>query len=156
MVTDKKEMLFSDIEDAVLAGRVDAGLLIHENRFTYAQRGLEKIADLGEYWEEQTGYPIPLGSIAVRRDLPQEVQERVDCIVRKSVQYAFDHPQASEGYVAAHAQAMDPAVRRQHIDLYVNDYSLNLGKEGRDAVHYFIEDGRRKGILPSGSDDYIV
>jgi 1,4-dihydroxy-6-naphthoate synthase len=156
MITDKQEVLFSDIEDAVLSGNFDAGLLIHENRLTYAQRGLEKIADLGEYWEEQTGFPIPLGGIVIKRDYPQELQERVDRVVQRSVQYAFDHPQASADYVATHAQAMDPTIRRQHIELYVNKYTYHLGDEGRTAVHHFIEDGRRKGILPAGTHDYIV
>ncbi len=155
-LTDKTEVLFSEIEGAVLDGRYDTGLLIHENRFTYAERGLEKIADLGEYWESTTGYPIPLGGIAVRRTLPKEVQQRVNRVLARSVAHAFDHPTASQAYVEAHAQEMNPDVLRQHIDLYVNDYTRDLGEEGRAAVLHFLRDGRAKGIIPAGRDDVFV
>ncbi|MBB4078068.1 1,4-dihydroxy-6-naphthoate synthase [Lewinella aquimaris] len=154
--TKKSEVLFSDIEDAVIAGDYDAGVLIHENRFTYAERGLEKIADLGEYWESTTGYPIPLGGIVVRRSFSPELQGKIDRVLARSVRYAFEHPQASKEYVAAHAQSMDPAVREKHIGLYVNDFTRNLGPEGQAAVRHFIADGRGKGIIPAGADDYIV
>ncbi|WP_232826406.1 1,4-dihydroxy-6-naphthoate synthase [Lewinella sp. IMCC34183] len=152
----KEELVFSEIEGAVLRGEVEAGLLIHENRFTYAERGLEKIADLGEFWEDRTGLPIPLGGIAVCRSLSVGVQEKVDRVLRRSVQYAFDHPDASADYVRSHAQEMDPEVTRQHIDLYVTDYTLDLGEEGRAAVRHFIDDGRARAIIPAGDDDYIV
>ncbi len=155
-LTEKTEVRFSDIEGAVLAGTYDAGLLIHENRFTYAERGLERITDLGEYWESTTGYPIPLGGIAVRRSLAREVQLRVDRVLARSVAYAFQHPQASQPYVAAHAQEMDAEVMRRHIALYVNDYTLDLGEEGRAAVVHFIRDGREKDIIPRGTDDFFV
>ncbi len=155
-LTDKHELLFSEIEGAVRSGRYDAGLLIHENRFTYQERGLEKVADLGEYWETTTGYPIPLGGIAVRRSLSVEIHQRIDRVLARSVAYAFAHPEASREYVSAHAQEMDPAVVQQHIALYVNDYTLNLGKEGRAAVVHFLRDGREKGIIPAGVDDFIV
>ena len=131
-------------------------LLIHENRFTYAQRGLYKIADLGVYWEEATGLPIPLGGIVTRRRFPLEVQQRIDRVIARSVAYAFDHPSASDGYVRAHAQEMDPAVMRKHIELYVNDFTRDLGAEGRAAVQHFINDGRGKQIIPAGTSDYIV
>ncbi len=156
LITEKEEVRFSDIEEAVLRGKYDAGLLIHENRFTYAQRGLEKIADLGTYWERETGLPIPLGGIAASRSLPLEVRQRMDRVLRRSVQYAFDHPQDSAAYVRQHAQAMDEEVMRQHIDLYVNDYTLDLGVEGRKAVRHFIADGRAKGVIPPGGEDYML
>ncbi|CAH1000352.1 1,4-dihydroxy-6-naphtoate synthase [Neolewinella maritima] len=155
-VVHKTPLLFSEIEQAVLSGQYDTGLLIHENRFTYAARGLSKIIDLGEYWEQSTGMPIPLGGIAVRNDLPREVQERVDRVLARSVQYAFDHPEASRSYVRAHAQEMDAQVIQKHIALYVNDYTRSLGEEGRAAVAHFFADGREKGIIPAGRTDYIV
>ena len=152
----RTEVLFSDIEDAVLAGDYDAGLLIHENRFTYEQRGLEKIRDLGEYWEEATGLPIPLGGIAIKRSISDDQQRQIDRLLRRSVEYARANPVASRDFVREHAQAMDPAVMQQHIDLYVNDYTLDLGAEGRAAVRHFITDGRAKGLLEPGGEDYIV
>ncbi|WP_420460405.1 menaquinone biosynthesis family protein [Neolewinella sp.] len=155
-VTRKQAVLFCDIERLVLEDVYDAGVLIHENRFTYAKRGLRKIADLGTYWEDTTGLPVPLGGITVRRYLPREVQLSVDRVLMRSVRYAFDHPQASAAYVRAHAQEMDAGVRRKHIALYVNEYTLKLGKDGLAAVEYFLADGRSKGIIPPGRADYIV
>ena len=152
----RRQLLFSDIEAAVLAEEVDAGLLIHENRFTYAERGLSKVADLGEYWESTTGYPIPLGGIAVRADLDPAIQSRVQRVLGRSVAYAFANPQASAAYVRAHAQEMDEGVMQKHIALYVNAYTLNLGPEGEAAVRHFVDDGRAKGLIPQGRSDYIV
>ena len=102
----KTEFLFSKIEDAVLTGEADAGLIIHENRFTYAQRGLVKLADLGEFWERETGLPIPLGGIVVRRDLPLEIKLKVNRVLRRSVEFAFKNPAAVMPYVRAHAQTL--------------------------------------------------
>lgn len=155
-LANKQEVLFSDIESRVLSGEFTAGLLIHENRFTYHQRGLHKIMDLGEFWEGSTGYAIPLGGIVVKRSLPTEVQRTFDRVLARSVRYAFDHPDASADYVAAHAQEMDPEVRRKHIDLYVNDYSLDLGPEGRAAVAGFLAQGRERGVIPVGREDVLV
>jgi 1,4-dihydroxy-6-naphthoate synthase len=131
---NKTALLFSDIEGAVLDGRFDAGLIIHENRFTYAEKGLRKIIDLGEYWEETTGAPIPLGGIVIRRALSDDVKQRVNRVLRRSVEYAFAHRSASLDYVRAHAQEMSEDVMYRHIDLYVNEYSVDLGAEGRRAV----------------------
>ncbi len=129
--------LFSDIEDAVVNGEVDLGLIIHENRFTYQQKGLIKVLDLGEYWEEKTGMPLPLGCIAIRRSLDAGVQKKVDALIRKSLIHSFgDYPRISE-YVQQHAQAMQEEVMRQHIELYVNDFSLDLGEEGKKAIETF-------------------
>lgn len=140
---NKVEMLFSDIEKAVLNGVVDAGLIIHENRFTYQDKGLEKIQDLGEFWERETGLPIPLGGIVVKRDLPLEIQQKVQQVLRRSVQYAFDHPKSAKEYIRCYAQEMDEQVMYQHIQLYVNDFSLDMGVEGREAVK---EVFKRSGI----------
>lgn len=145
---DKAIHLFNEIEEAVLSGACTTGLIIHENRFTYAEKGLVKLLDLGEYWEENTGYPIPLGGIAVRRDVPKAVQQKIERLIARSVAYAFEKPEASADYVAAHAQSMEPAVRQAHINLYVNDFSLDLGEEGLAAVQFMLKKGREIGILP--------
>ncbi|HEY4286239.1 MAG TPA: 1,4-dihydroxy-6-naphthoate synthase [Puia sp.] len=130
----KEFMVFSDIEDAVLSGKVDCGVIIHENRFTYQQKGLTKLMDLGEFWEKETGAPIPLGGIVFREDLDQALSKKVNALIRKSLEYAFDHYPTLSDYVKAHAQEMDESVMRRHIDLYVNNYSLSLGKEGEKAI----------------------
>ncbi len=154
--TNKTEVLFSEIEARVLSGEFTAGLLIHENRFTYHERGLHKLLDLGEFWESATGYAIPLGGIVIKRTLPEALQRTFDRVLARSVQYAFDHPEASAAYVAAHAQEMEAAVRRQHIDLYVNEHSLDLGPEGRAAVLGFLAQGRERGVIPAGRADVLV
>lgn len=146
---NKIELLFSDIEGAVLDGRVDAGLIIHENRFTYAARGLKKIVDLGEFWERMTGAPIPLGGIVIRRSLPDDVKQIVNRLVRRSVEYAFAHRTASLPYVREHAQEMREDVMYQHIDLYVNDYSVDLGPDGRRAVALLFEKAKALGVIPA-------
>jgi 1,4-dihydroxy-6-naphthoate synthase len=144
----KTELLFSEIEGAVLAGRFDAGLIIHENRFTYADRGLKKIVDLGEFWERETGSPIPLGGIVIRRSLPDAVKQTVNRLVRRSVEYAFAHRTASLPYVREHAQEMRESVMYQHIDLYVNEYSVDLGVDGRRAVELLFEKAKALGVIP--------
>lgn len=136
----KKEfMIFSAIEDAVLSGQVDCGVIIHENRFTYQQKGLVKLADLGEDWEKTTGAPIPLGGILAKKDLAQGVAGKIDGLIRKSLEYSFrNYPKLSE-YVKQHAQEMEERVMRQHIDLYVNNYSLTLGEDGHRAVQTLMD-----------------
>src|SRR4051794_18794757 len=148
LATDKTELLFSDIEPAVLDGRYDAGLIIHENRFTYESKGLKKIIDLGEYWESTTGAPIPLGGIVIRRVLPDDIKQRVNRVLRRSVDYAFAHRDASLPYVREHAQEMDESVMYKHIDLYVNDYSIDLGTEGRRAVALLFDKAEARGVIP--------
>jgi 1,4-dihydroxy-6-naphthoate synthase len=145
--TDKTEVLFSEIEPAVLDGRFDAGLIIHENRFTYEARGLKKIIDLGEYWEQETGAPIPLGGIVIKRSLPEDVKDRVNRVLRRSVEYAFAHREASLPFVRAHAQEMSEDVMYRHIDLYVNEYSIDLGPRGRRAVDLLFERARTTGLI---------
>ena len=144
----KTALVFSEIESALLDGRFDAGLIIHENRFTYADKGLKKIVDLGEYWEETTGAPIPLGGIVVKRSLPDEIKQRVNRVLRRSVEYAFAHRTASLDYVRAHAQEMSEEVMYKHIDLYVNEYSIDLGSEGRRAVELLFAKAAATGIIP--------
>jgi 1,4-dihydroxy-6-naphthoate synthase len=134
---NKVPMLFSSIEDAVCDGEVDLGVIIHENRFTYQKKGLHKICDLGEIWEQREKAPIPLACIAIKKSLPDEVKQKVDRLIRKSVEYNFaEYPQLSS-YITEHAQAMDEEVMRQHIQLYVNNYSIQLGEEGKAAIQKF-------------------
>lgn len=146
---NKVEMLFSEIENAVLSGQVDAGVIIHENRFTYEQKGLHKIIDLGEWWEKETGAAIPLGGIVIKRELPDEVKQKVNRIIRKSVEYAFANPNASMPFVKAHAQEMEEAVMQKHIDLYVNKYSIDLGEEGKRAIKVLFNKAVNSGVVNS-------
>lgn len=132
-------MLFSTIEDAVLNGEVDAGLIIHENRFTYEAKGLVKIMDLGEYWEKTTGHPIPLGCIAVRRSLPEVLKKNISKWIKQSVEYAWAHPGEGLEYIRCHSQEMAEEVIQSHIKLYVNEYSASLGQKGKEAVMYMFE-----------------
>lgn len=152
----KEHMVFSDIEAAVLDGRVDAGLIIHENRFTYADKGLIKIMDLGEFWEARTGAAIPLGGIVIDRRQSPEVQQRMNRVMRKSVEYAFAHPEASRDFVREHAQELSEAVRRQHIDLYVNEYSISLGAEGRQAIEALFEQATAAGVIDRRPDQLFA
>lgn len=131
----KRYMLFSGIEDAVLSGAVDCGVIIHENRFTYQQKGLVRLMDLGEFWEKETGVPIPLGGIVMKRGLDKTLPAKIDRLIRRSLEYAFDRYPDLPEYVKRHAQEMEEKVMRQHIDLYVNNYSLSLGEDGRKAIN---------------------
>lgn len=140
---DAKKKLFKvfhEIEDAVLNKEADAGVIIHENRFTYHLKGLHKLMDLGEYWEEVTGAPIPLGGIVAKRSLPVDLVEKVDKLIRKSVEYAYAHHlEQLADYVKMYSQEMSEAVMRQHINLYVNNYSTDLGEDGKKAVMKLLE-----------------
>jgi 1,4-dihydroxy-6-naphthoate synthase len=153
---NKTALVFSDIEGALLDGRFDAGLIIHENRFTYEARGLKKIIDLGEYWESETGAPIPLGGIVIKRSLPDAIKQRVNRVLRRSVEYAFAHRTASLDYVRAHAQEMSDEVMYKHIDLYVNEFSVDLGPEGRRAVELLFEKAAATGIIPPAHDTLFL
>lgn len=147
--TNTMPMVFSDIESSVSEGRVDAGLIIHENRFTYEARGLRKIVDLGEFWESTTGHPIPLGGIVIRRSLPADLQAAMNRVLRRSVEYGFAHRDDTLPFVRAHAQDMDDVVMFKHIDLYVNHFSVDLGDEGRRAVETLFARGHAAGVLPA-------
>jgi 1,4-dihydroxy-6-naphthoate synthase len=146
--THKKEYLFSDIEEVVLSDEADAGLLIHETRFTYTKKGLHKIMDLGEYWEKETGLPLPLGAIAVRRNLPDDTKRQLNTALRESVRFALQNPRATDEFVVRHAQAMDTDVCRKHIDLYVNEFSIDLGKLGKQAADHFFDRGIAAEFFP--------
>ncbi len=140
--------LFSDIEEVVLSGECDAGLIIHENRFTYAQRGLQKILDLGEFWEEKTQSPIPLGGIAIKRTLPEETKHKVNRVLKRSVAYAFAHPKEAYPFIRAHAREMEESVMYRHIDLYVNEFSKELGEEGRRSISYLYDFAQKHNLIP--------
>ena len=153
---DKTAMVFWQVEDAVASGRVDAGVIIHESRFTYEQKGLKKVVDLGELWEDETGAPIPLGGIVIRRSAPADVAHAVNRIIRRSVEYAFADRGASLPYVRAHAQEMSEGVMSKHIDLYVNEFSVELGVEGRRAVEVLFERGHSTGTIPAVDADLFL
>ena len=153
---NKQEIVFHDIEAAILRGSVDAGVIIHENRFTYQERGFVKILDLGEFWESTTGLPIPLGGIVINRKFPLEIQQKMDRVLQKSVRYAFANPQSSEAFVAQHAQEMDAKVRQQHIDLYVNDFTEDLGETGRAAVNCLFKTALDKKIIPIYASNIFI
>ncbi len=153
---NKVEMLFSEIEDAVLYGDYDAGLIIHENRFTYQQRGLLKVADMGELWESNTGFPIPLGCIAVRRSLSEELKKKINKSIRDSVEYAFANPKDSQDFVSNNAQEMSREVQQQHINLYVNEFSIDLGNEGKSAITELFSKGTELGLLPILSEPIFI
>ena len=154
--TNKVDMLFSDIEDAIVSGKVDAGLIIHENRFTYQTKGLEKIIDLGEYWENTTGHLIPLGGIVIKRSLPQATILKVNRVLKKSIEYAFDNPTEPLEYMQCNAQEMDRNVMMQHVDLYVNKYSIDLGVEGKGAITQMFNLAQEKGIIPIFTNKLFV
>ena len=150
------ELVFSEIEAALLRDEYDAGLIIHENRFTYEAKGLKKIIDLGEFWESGTGAPIPLGGIVISRLLPDEVKHCVNRVLRRSIEHAFAHRAETLPFVRAHAQEMSEEVMYKHIDLYVNDFSVHLGHEGRRAVELLFEKARATGIIPLVADELFL
>ena len=153
---DRTPLVFSEIEGALVDGRFDAGLIIHENRFTYEAKGLHKIVDLGEFWEGETGTPIPLGAIAIRRSLPDEVKQKVNRVVKRSVEYGFANRDASLPYVRAHAQEMSEEVMYKHIDLYVNHFSVDLGPEGKRAVTTLFEKAAALSLIPASSESLFL
>ena len=135
----KQFLVFHDIEDAVLRGDVDCGVIIHENRFTYADKGLHKLLDLGEFWEHNTKSPIPLGGIVMNRRFDPAIMAKIDALIRESVAYSWKQYPVLSPFVREHAQEMSEDVIRQHINLYVNDYSSSLGQEGRAAIWQLLE-----------------
>jgi len=153
---NKKEYLFSDIEDVVLSGEMDAGLIIHENRFTYQMKGLKKVADLGEFWESKTGLAIPLGGIVINRKLPAEIHQKINRILKRSVEFAFENPKASYPFVKQYAHAMDESVMQSHIDLYVNEFTRDLGSAGKKAVETLYHEASRLGIISKIREDIFV
>jgi 1,4-dihydroxy-6-naphthoate synthase len=154
--TNKVEILFSDIEDAVLNGNVDVGLIIHENRFTYEQKGLKKIIDLGEYWETSAKSPIPLGGVVVKRNFADELKRKINRVLRKSVEYGFSNPGSSRSFVKKNAQEMSEEVMYKHIDLYVTGYSVDLGIEGKRAVKLLFDKAQELGVIGKIEEDIFL
>jgi 1,4-dihydroxy-6-naphthoate synthase len=153
-IKNKQEMVFHEIENAVLEKKVDAGVIIHENRFTFEQKGLKKLLDLGEHWETTTGFPIPLGGIVTRRSFDADLQQKINRVLRKSLEYAFSNPENVMDFVRKHSQEMSETVIKQHISLYVNDYTLDLGEKGRAAVLHLFE--KAKGVIPTTNEELFI
>ncbi len=153
---NKIEYVFSDIENAILLGEVDAGLIIHENRFTYEEKGLKKIIDLGEYWESLIHAPIPLGGIVIKRIFDAELQQKVNRLIKKSVEFAFANPQSCMPYVKAHAQEMSEEVMQKHINLYVNNFSIDLGEIGINAVKLLFNKAEELRLIDSNNTKLII
>ena len=145
---NKTEMLFSEIEDALNNNLIDVGLIIHENRFTYLEKGFKKVRDLGEFWEELTSCPIPLGGIVIKRSLPDETKKIVNRVISRSVEFAFKNPKSGLDFIRSHAQEMSEEVMYKHIELYVNKYSIDLGDEGRRAVSVLFDAAATLNIIP--------
>ncbi len=156
LATNKQVMVFSEIEDALLNEQIDAGLIIHENRFTYQLKGLKKIIDLGDYWEKLTGCAIPLGGIVANRNLAPEVQQKISRVLKKSVEFAFANPKSGLEFIRQHAQEMSEEVMYKHIELYVNKYSLDLGEEGRKAIKLLFETATANGIIPPIKEEIFL
>ena len=131
---NKTSVLFSEIEDLVYSGKFDGGLIIHENRFTFQKKGLVNVEDLGDFWFNKTNLPIPLGGIAVSRNFSEQQQKKIDHLILKSLKFSLKNKESASKYVKAHAQEMDEKVIQSHINLYVNDFSINLGVRGRNAI----------------------
>jgi len=149
-------MRYDLIMPAVERGEVDAGLIIHESRFTYQNHGLSKFADLGQWWEADTGLPLPLGAILVRRDLALELQQSLNRAVRSSLEYAYAHREEPKAYIRQHALEMEDSVMQAHIDLYVNDFSLDVGDVGERAVRTLFERAQKLGVVGGSSQPLFV
>jgi 1,4-dihydroxy-6-naphthoate synthase len=147
---------YDQIMPAVAKGEVDAGLIIHESRFTYADYGLKKFLDVGEWWESSTGHLLPLGGIMAKRSLGNETLRRLNRVIRESLEYAHQHPEQTQEYVAKHAQEMSQEVRQKHIDLYVNEYSLDVGEAGKAAVYELFRRAGERGFIPQVEIDLFL
>lgn len=154
-LTNKTELLFSEIENAVLNEKVDAGLIIHENRFTYQQKGLKKVRDLGEFWESLIHAPIPLGGIVASRKLDLKTRNEIGELIKNSVEYAFANPEGSMPYVRQHAQEMSEEVMKKHIQLYVNNFSIDLGEVGINAVKLLFTKAKEVGLIKEFTEESL-
>ncbi len=142
------EMPFNEVMESVTSGRADVGLIIHESRFTYRDAGLYRLADLGGWWEAETGLPIPLGGIAARRSLGYRTIKAIENALARAVDHACNYPDSASGYIRKHAQEMLPDVCAAHIALYVNDFSKNLGNDGEQAIYELFRRAEAAGLLP--------
>jgi len=146
-IVEKKEMLFSEIETAILSDEIDAGVIIHESRFTYQAKGLHKLIDLGEFWEKLTGSPVPLGGIVAHQRLGSSVISKVNRCIRRSVEYANNHRGQLSDFICNNAREMDARIMQKHIDLYVNEFSISLGSQGKNAVNQMFDLALEVGII---------
>lgn len=152
----KEEMVFSAIEQALIDRRIDLGLIIHENRFTYQDKGLYKVMDLGDYWERTTGSPIPLGGIVASRRLPDDIKYKINRVIRRSVEFALANPESGIDFIRSHAQEMSEEVMYKHIELYVNRFSVALGSEGRAAIHALFTQAWALQLVPQTSKELFL
>ena len=150
----KEEMIFSNIENAIINSQVDAGLIIHESRFTYQNKGLVKIIDLGEYWEKQYRLPLPLGAIAAKKDLDIELRKDFNQLLKESIIFAFENRQVSIPFIREKAQELDENVIAEHINLYVNKYSIDLGIEGKNAIEILFNHAKKLGLSQNEQLEY--
>lgn len=145
---NKKEYIFSDIEEALVNGEVDAGLIIHETRFTYHKKGLKKIADMGEYWEKLTRLPIPLGTVVINRSVPEDIALKVNRILKNSLDHAYRDSIAAFDFVVNNAKEMDRNAMNSHIKLYVNEFTSELGSTGRSAIEKLFSVAQGVNVIP--------
>jgi 1,4-dihydroxy-6-naphthoate synthase len=155
-IVHTRSCLFSEIEDIVLAGQADAGVLIHENRFTYQRRGLKLVRDLGEFWESTTGMPIPLGGIMVNRRIPNETKIMISGLIRNSLEFANENPSGTLPYIRRFAQSMEDDVLEAHLKTFVTDFSIDLGREGRVAILKLAQVALEKGLVPELPHDIFL
>lgn len=146
-IKNKTFYLFSDIENAILNHEIDAGLIIHETRFTYQNKGLVKIIDMGEWWENQWQLPLPLGGISIQRKIENEIISKINTLIQQSIEFAFTYPESTLPFIKHHAQAMDETVMRKHIELYVNEYTRNIGIVGKNAVIHLLKSATELSIF---------
>ncbi|MDO9289001.1 MAG: 1,4-dihydroxy-6-naphthoate synthase [Thermodesulfovibrionales bacterium] len=151
-----KVMPFNMVMDAVKKGDVDAGLIIHESRFTYKSYGLKKVIDLGEWWEKETGLPIPLGCIIAKRSMGKDLIHKIDGLIKKSILYAMNNKDEPKKYIKEHSQELEDSVIEQHINLYVNDYSIDIGEDGIKAVQALFDMADERGIIKKSSMPIFV
>lgn len=147
-ITNKPEYLFSDIEEVIMSNEVDAGLIIHETRFTYMKKGLKKIIDLGEKWETEMKQPLPLGGISIKRNLPEDLKIKINQLISKSVSYAFENPLGTYSYIKQYSQSLSEEVIQNHINLYVNDFTIDLKEKGRKAIEILFAKAIENKLVP--------
>ena len=153
---NKREMVFSAIEQGLIDQQIDLGLIIHENRFTYQDKGLHKVIDLGDFWERTTGAPIPLGGIVANRRLSSDIKNTINRVIRRSVEFALAHPQSGIDFIRSHAQEMSEDVMYKHIELYVNRFSVTLGQEGRSAIQTLFQKAWDLQLVPKSSQGLFL
>ena len=155
-IKNKTPYLFSDIEDAILNREIDAGLIIHETRFTYQKKGLVKIIDMGEWWEKQWQLPLPLGGICIKREIEDDVISKINTLIQQSIEFGFANPVSSLPFIKHHAQAMEESVMRKHIELYVNEYTRNIGITGKKSVEHLLKNAAELSIFEATNKPLFV